>query len=142
MNSDFCKEKNGWIGFCGVRLMNIELRSSLRFYHGIRFIFQSFLFYKKISKRNNEILFVVNTDSLAITCKTNSILFFWKFNFNICNFSSATIQISMPSCKEGQNCLLFSDEDSLNAICSIKDVSFSNKTQFDKIFKNVMFILG
>lgn len=27
----------------------------------------------------------------------------------------------MPSNKDGHNCLLFSDEDSLNAICSLKD---------------------
>lgn len=27
----------------------------------------------------------------------------------------------MPSSKDGQSCLLFSDEDSLNAICSLKD---------------------
>lgn len=29
----------------------------------------------------------------------------------------------MPSSKDGQSCLLFSDGDSLNAICSVRDVS-------------------
>lgn len=38
--------------------------------------------------------------------------------------SLATLQIPMPSNKDGQNCILFSDEDSFNAICSLKDVSF------------------
>lgn len=79
VNAEFCKEKSGWIGFCGNSLL-----------------------YKKISKRCSDTLFVVNTDTLTI---------------------SSTIQISMPPGADGQNCVLFSDGTSLNAICSIKEDS-------------------
>lgn len=52
-------------------------------------------------------------------------------------FTIATIQIPMPPNKDGQNCILFSDEDSLNAICSLKDVSF-NFYYFFNIFLQLM----
>lgn len=35
---------------------------------------------------------------------------------------AATTQISIPTTKDGQNCLIFSDGESLNVICSTKDV--------------------
>lgn len=83
---------------------------------------QNSLFYKKISKRSNETMFMVNTETLSLNCK--SLISSLVFLFLIENSSfpiTATAQISMPSNKDGQNCLLFSDEDSLNAICSLKD---------------------
>lgn len=59
------------------------------------------LFYKKISKRNTESILIVNTETL--------------------NIMSAA-QVIIPPTKDGQNCLLFSDGESLNAICTTNDV--------------------
>lgn len=86
---------------------------------------QNSLFYKKISKRSNETMLVVNTETLSISCKSTKAENVLLNHTNIIVLFilvSATIQIAMPSNKDGQNCILFSDEDSLNAICSLKDV--------------------
>lgn len=58
------------------------------------------MFYKKLSKRNNESILIVNTDTLNITCAA---------------------QVTIPTTREGQHCLLFSDGESINAICTAKD---------------------
>lgn len=71
-------------------------------------------------------MLVVNTETLSISCKfteTENVLLNHTNIIVLCILISATIQIAMPSNKDGQNCILFSDEDSLNAICSLKDVS-------------------
>lgn len=40
-------------------------------------------------------------------------------------FIKAAAKINIPSTKDGQHCLLFSDSDSLNAITTSKDVIFN-----------------
>ena len=64
------------------------------------------LFYKKLSKRNIDNLLVVDTDTLAIT-------------------GSIQTQTSI-SMKDGNNCLLFSDGDSICCLCSTKDAVSRN----------------
>lgn len=58
------------------------------------FSFQNSLFYKKISKRSNETTFIVNTESLAISCefkiffasKMCHMILFCLFIINYCSF--------------------------------------------------------
>lgn len=78
-NSDFSKEKSGWLGYCG-----------------------GCLYFKRNSKRSSEPLHVVNAETLSI---------------------KGVAPFSIPVIRDGLNYVLFTDEDSLNAICTNRDVS-------------------
>lgn len=77
-----------------------------------------------MSKRSSEIIYLVNTETLTINgnCNFLNALVLEKNETNF-NFFPVSAQISIPSVKDGQSCILFSDGDSLNAICSMKDVN-------------------
>lgn len=80
------------------------------------------LFYKKISKRNTESILIVNTETLNIV---------------------SAAQVTIPPTKDGQNCLLFSDGESLNAICTTNDVRitfFLFASNLFLIFTSYMFL--
>lgn len=71
VNAEFCKEKSGWIGFCGVCFYRILSPFTQNEDFTLNFhFFQNNLLYKKISKRNNETVFVISTETLTIACKT------------------------------------------------------------------------
>lgn len=68
VNTEFGKEKNGWIGFCGVscgpwwsRLLSVETNFIECFCRP-----QNSLYYKKISKRSTESIYLVNTETLSV----------------------------------------------------------------------------
>lgn len=80
INKEFTKDKRAWIGYC-----------------------QDKLFYKKLSKRNNDSFLVVDRESLTF---------------------QSPIQIPTKLFKkETSNYTLYSDGESINAINAVKDVS-------------------
>ncbi|XP_063706462.1 E3 ubiquitin-protein ligase highwire-like [Culicoides brevitarsis] len=81
LNREFSKDKCGWIGFCN-----------------------GTLYYKRSSKRNNEFVLIVDTNSLTV---------------------NKAVQISLTHRKE--NCLLFSDGESVNSISSTSDDTLTVK---------------
>lgn len=77
VNTEFGKEKNGWIGFCGVSVADSAIQTVIQMTLNF-FLFsftQNSLYYKKVSKRSTESIYLINTETLSVNGKYCQITF-------------------------------------------------------------------